>query len=556
MGADWRESAKGVRMTPELARIQALPRRKPEWKENPYAFTTTHPLCRGCLLCSSGQPRLFPAQAAALKEAAELRGLISMQGVGCGKTLVALLLPTVLDAKKTVILVDPALKPQMIERDIPYYSKHFDIRCSRIEIVAYSELSSASKADVLERLAPDLVVADECHRLKSINSARTKRFVRYMQEHPECAFVGLSGTLISRSILDYAHFFELALRKKSPLPNRYGDLHEWAAAIDDNPQSFPIAPGKLLSFCEEGEDLKSGFRRRIIETPGVITTPEQPLGTSLVLLARTPSDDAIDAALAKLSKLWVWDGEEIEDVIAFNRIARQLSLGFYYRWVWPNDKPDLEWLEARANWHRAVRKFLRNRSKPGMDSPLLLARAAESGVWKSSAWGPWSRVSIRRPPPVEAVWLSDRLIEDALEWCAKERGIVFYEHQAFGERLAERGSLPLFGGGEQASQDILKASPDKMPVIVCSQHAHGTGKNLQQYSNLLVTSPPSGAVAWEQIVGRVHRPGQLADTVYVSTYLHTEVFRKALEGAFNNARFLEGINGNRMKLLYADRVWV
>ncbi len=553
MRPDWREQAKGVQMTPELARILALPRRQPKWYNG--GGYDRESGCAGCKLCENDQPSLFPSQYAALEEAKRVGGLVSMQGVGCGKSLVAALLPTALESKRTIIMVDPALKPQM-QSDLKLYGLHFAVRENVIDVVAYSELSSSNGADILDRTQPDLIVADEAHRLRSKQSARTKRFLRYMKAHPKCRFVALSGTLISRSILDYAHFFDLALGDRSPLPGKYGDLHDWAAAIDENPVAFPIAPGKLLLLCDEGEDLRSGYRRRIVETPGVISTPESELGVSLVIHGRTPPPDpVIESALRHLERYWEWDGEEIEDVLAFQRIARQLSLGFHYRWVWPNGSPDLEWLEARAEWHREVRKFLRYNSKPGLDSPGLLERAAEDGVWKPRAWNAWSRVRMRPIPPTQAVWLSKSVVFDTVKWCADVgSGIVFYEHEAFGAEVAGEGRFRLYGGGEEASEDLLRVSEKINPIVVCSQHAHGTGKNLQMYDKMLLVAPPPGALAWEQIVGRIHRPGQKADCVEVTTYAHSKVFKKALTSAEKNGRFLESVNGNKMKIVYANKV--
>ena len=92
---------------------------------------------------------------------------------------------------------------------------------------------------MLDRLQPELIIADECHSLKDGGAARTKRFLRYMRAHPTTIFLGLSGTVASKSLKDFWHLIKLALREKSPLPIRWPVLDKWAAALDPGETSAP-----------------------------------------------------------------------------------------------------------------------------------------------------------------------------------------------------------------------------------------------------------------------------------------------------------------------------
>lgn len=572
----------GVGKTAEWRRIEGLPLRDlteaiPDLTE---LWRIENSGCAGCELCRKGSPSLRSIQSLALLQAEACGGLFGPIGVGHGKSLCALLLPDALEAQRAVILTKPRLKTQLTKVDIPRYAKHFKLPIDRITVVAYSELSIASGTDILERLQPDLIVADEAHSLRHKASARTKRFLRYMKAHPQTKFCALSGTMATRSIRDYQHLLELALGAGSPLPGTYYELQDWARVLDsEQPEgTMPMRAGALLDLC--GADVRLAesqiqvdqgqtdsleaeksvarrvYRRRLTESFGVVATEEGSVDCSLVISRReVVVPDVIKKALKTLRETWSIEGEELQDAKDIARIAKQLACGFYYRWVWPNGVKDFEWLDARAAWHKEVRHVLTYRSRPGLDSPMLVARAAERGEIASVAWDPWKQVRARyKPhPAVEAVWLSDFLVNDVVNWLAKctadAPGIVWYSHDAFGVELERRG-LSVFGPG--AAGDRIVES--RLPGVVASIEAHKEGKNLQQFSRNLIMVPPANGTAFEQLIGRSHRPGQLADEVSVDVMLHDPSLVGAWEQALEDARFVEETQGSKQKLLYAERI--
>jgi len=198
-----------------------------------------------------------------------------------------------------------------------------------------------------------------------------------------------------------------------------------------------------------------------------------------------------------------------------------------------------------------VRHVLRYMSRPGLDSPLLVARAAVAGVINSEALLPWKEVRDRwRPhPPVEAVWLHDFLVQDIVEWTQKldAPGICWYEHDALGTALSAH--MPVFGPGEQG--DAISTFDGQF--CAASIRAHGDGKNLQRFSRNLITTPPANGTSWEQVLGRTHRPGQMADEVEVEVYLHDESLLEAIWKAVEDAQFVEDSQGQPQKLLFADK---
>jgi len=568
----------GVQKTPELARILSLPRRKLDLDAGTVdgqpildlnsLYVTNPGKCEKyprCPVCISGSAGLWPTQSAALVEAERAWGLFAPMGVGSGKSLVSLLLPDVFDAKRAVLLVPSSLKNQLITRDFADYGRHFRLPLDRIRVVSYDELSIATGAFVLDRIEPDLIVADEVHNIARTNAARTRRFIRYLQAHPGTRFCGMSGTITKRSLRDMSHLCEIALRHNSPLPYRWSDLQEWADALD--PIKDPIPIGALKVFIdpkdprlgrgpdEERQAAREGFRKRLVETPGVVATSESWEGASLVITALRPSvPKPVQQAITTLFGTWEVGGEEIEEKMRLIEIARQLAVGFYYKWVWPNDVPDHEWLEARAAWHKCVR-FILQRSRAGMDSPLLVARAVEAGRVDSEearlAWAAWKHVKDRPPPPVEPVWIDDFAVREAVEWAKRqsEPCIIWYSHTAVGDALSDY-NLPVYDSGMDAGE----ADPSREPVIVCSIRAQGTGKNLQRYARSLVIEPPASGAVMEQLLGRTHRPGQQSDEVNYEMFAHTPELEEALLRAVADALYVQQTQGQRQKLLVARRV--
>jgi hypothetical protein len=497
-------------------------------------------------------------------------------GIVVHNTLVSLLVGVAMKARKIVLLVPPQLRTQLLEQDIPMLDKHWKLPLDRLRVVAYSQLSSAVSHDILDVEKPDLIVSDEAHNLRHKQAARTKRFLRYMKEHPECRFVALSGTITSRSLRDYQHLAELSLQKNSPLPRNFRDLEDWALALDVT-RKDPMPPGALLQFCTDEElqaiqanmalphqaqvHVRHAFRRRLVETQGVVATEESALGTSLVITGLHPPVPAeIQLLLKHLYKHWEIDDDELIDALAVTRVANQLSAGFHYRWVWPNGIKDVEWLEARKAWNRELRDILKM-SKRGLDSPMLVVAAIKRGEFQSGTWESWAAVKDRfdPEPPREAVWHNKFLVQEAIRWgkdtCTKaEPGIIWYLHDEFGREVAKEGGFPFYGPGIKASEELARVKVKETPIIVASLRAHGTGKNLQMFSRNLFTTPPAGGKDWEQTIARTHRPGQEADEVAVDVYLHTQSHTNNFWSAIRDAKYIEQTQGQKQKLLYARKL--
>lgn len=594
---DWQASAPDwttkppVRASPDLLRVVDLPRRPVTGdgsaREKALVELMTKrmalPEGRPCRCAALGRDcirRLRPAQAWALYEIGVRAGLLGCIGVGHGKTALDLLTPLVMpDCKLAVLLVPPGLVDQLVA-EYELLGQHFRVPSLVIQdgrgrhwqvegapvlhVLPYSRLSRSDSTVALELLQPDTVIADECDQLRNREAARTKRLLRLFESKPETRFCGWTGSMTDNSITDYAHLSALALRGGSPLPLEPDVVDDWARALDAS--DWPAPAGALMALCAPGEHVRQGFHRRLVETEGVVSTSAPSLDGVEIEIAERPAPSVpkmVQEALDALRATWMRpDGEELVEAMAVARSACELACGFYYRWIFPRGESValiLEWLEARKQWNKELRTKLR-RSEAHLDSPELCAKAAARAwgqvenadpslpLWKAETWVRWSKVKGQVRPETEAVRLDPYLAEDAVEWARQHRGIVWYQNRAFGEWVAEIGGLPLHTGGKDAGLKINAERGDRS--IVASIDSHGRGRDLLQYkfADQLVAQPPVSGSRWEQLLGRLHRPGQKAEIVRAWFYRHTPELEDHVDEALARALYVDQTLGSAQKL--------
>lgn len=522
--------------------------------------------------------RLRLAQAWALYEIGIVGGLLGPIGVGHGKTMLDVLAALAFrDCRVAVLLLPPGLVTQLIS-DYDLTSQHFRVPqlmvhgaksisvkvpgAPVLHVYPYSRLSNAEATEFLEKLRPDVVIADEVHNLRHADAVRTSRVMRYFSKHPECRFAGWSGSITDSSIKDYAHISALALREGSPLPLDPEVAEDWARALD--PSENPAPPGALLGICYPGEHIHSGYHRRLAETVGVVSTTEPSVDCRLVIgeLDAPEVPYEVEEALRLLRGEWVRpDGEELVEALAVNRCALELACGFYYRWKFPRgESRELieEWLDARKEWRRELR-FKLTRREPHLDSPELCANAAARAwrdvpvnpnlpTWEARTWPRWRDIRDQVRPETESIRLHPYLAEHAAEWATENRGIVWYAKSAFGEWVSELSGLPLYGGGDNAAAMIKRERGDRS--IIASIKAHGTGRDGLQFlfRDQLIANPSSSSSQWEQLLGRLHRTGQKASEVRARFYMHTDEMRAHVSTALLRANYVGTTIGSNQKI--------
>jgi len=526
----------------ELRRIIALPRRQLDLEES-FELKQSQCSCaknrRECLRA------LHPIQATALSEAAREGGLFAPIAVGAGKTLLGLLLPLALQVERTVYLC-LAGQEEQIRREHAWAAEHVmvpPLGPRGLSIVSYHVLSRPESTRLLFDLRPDLIIADEAHKLRHRSSVTTRRVLLYLAEHERTKMVAWSGTLTSRSLADYAHLGAMTLRDLSPFPVRPDVVSDWATVLDEG--AFE-APGMLQQLCRKGESVRQGFHRRMIETPGVVYSQER--AEALPRLSfewRALSiPGAVSEAYEGVLRSWERpDGEELVDAVEHWRVLNQVACGYYYSWDFGDADPELviAWRAARKAWHRELRELLK-RPQPGRDSPALVERAIARGEVVSESWSVWRAVALKVNPMTVTTWIDDYLIRDAKRFAAGPPAIVWYQGSAIGSELSD--AMPVYDD-QGALIDAIETLGHQS--IALSIDACGTGVDgLQRaFTRQLVATPLQSGAKWEQLIGRTHRHGQRSSvTVYVYDRDTNQI-----EQAKGEARYIQETMGISQKLL-------
>jgi hypothetical protein len=542
-----------VAHTAEFQRVASLPRRA--WAIEDLALLSDE--LTSLLKAPGGTQRLRPVQALALRDIGVERGLFGPIGVGDGKTLVTLLAPAVVPCERPMLLTPGGLI-EKTQRDRLALSRNWRIPTS-LRLFSYDLLGRVNAADELNNFRPDLIICDEVHRLKNKRAAVTRRVARYMHDFPETMFVGLSGSIMDKSLTEFAHIMCWALKLGAPIPTAPEEIEEWAEALDHGVD--PMArrrAGALLEFAEPSNEpehvrARKGFCRRMVETPGVVATigSGEHVDCSIYLKGiMHPVAGATEAAFRKLREEWrTPDDWELMYAIEVHQHAQELQLGLYYTW---NPRPPIDWYNARQAWHRFVRQTIaRSRT---YDSELHVANACDAGKLPSEELTRWREVRDTFVPNIVPVWCDDSALQVCKDWAHKP-GIIWTEHRFFAERLSQFANLEYYGAGGFSAAGRYIEDEKSTHCIIASIDANREGKNLQKlWSRNLIASPPGNATWWEQTIARTHRTGQEADEVIVDVLLGCRENFDAVSGALEKAAAIQDTTGKKQKLLLADRL--
>jgi hypothetical protein len=470
----------------------------------------------------------------------------------------------VFDAQRSVLLLPSSVRKQF-EDDLFDWSLEYKFRTPHI--LTYHELSRPEGTAVLRQLNPDLIMADEAQNLRHASAARTKRFLRYMDQNPDTRFVAMSGTLTGSALSDYAHLCKLALRQYCPLPRDERNLKLWGAVLNAEGEADDLAWQALAPLCpaaakmgaeaksldterQARSSLRRAYQQRFASCPGVVTTDRSSCEARLVLRAEYPeTKDEVREALNLLkSEYMLPNGDEVVDALHFHRALGQLSCGFYYVWDWPDDLVDDEWLEARKAWWSGCRWYLTRFSREGCDSPFLVEEYVREHKRPPALWDAlqtWDEQRHKDPPPTRPVWIDYGPVLSALEWAkARDRCFIWYQSKAVGDMLHQFG-LPVYGAGSTAPTEDVPRAALSIPV-------YHKGHNMQAWADQLIMEPPPNAAVWEQLLGRMHRAGQTADAVHASINQHTWPLRDRMERARSRALYIQEVTGQPQKLLEAE----
>jgi hypothetical protein len=380
-------------------------------------------------------------------------------------------------------------------------------------------------------------------------------------------FVGLSGTTMRKSFRDFAHIARWALRENAPVPASEYEVDQWADAIDEKVGELDRKePGALSALCPEVDppptlaQLREGFRRRLLETPGVIaavSTTDEVEAAIHIKPIKYELKPEMDEHFRRLRKLAVTPGDwSLSEAVDIWRHARELALGLYYRW---SPYPPDDWREARKEWSAFVRNAISRHHK--LDSELQVTQACDAGLLPSDELEAW-RYERDRPRPefdnkkftyeTVPVWIDDSALNVVANWMAKRPGVVWVEHGFFGEALAKLTGAPYFRRKGFDAQRRSISDPALTPwlkerSVILSRKANSEGLNIQdKWDRMLFTTPNEGADVLHQAIARLHRDGFEGDVAE-----HHRAIVKAQE----MAAVIRDTMGGTNKLLQAEIDW-
>jgi hypothetical protein len=475
-------------------------------------------------------------------------------------TLTTLLAPYVCESYRPLLLV-PANLREKTRLDMRFYRPHWEI-ARNISVLSYEALSRKKQQHYLNITKPDLILCDEAHKLKSTQAAATKRLKRYLHENPGTKVAFLSGTLTNRSLKDYWHLVRWALPPEYvPMPLEYPELEMWALALDEKVQAGSrIRPGALEHLCNDEERtlfkkeplraVRRAYGRRLVDTPGIVSTKETFSGSALSINPMPLEvPKIVQDAFTLLRTDWMLpDGQPISDGHIAAKHAKELALGFFYKW---DPRPPEVWLERRQAWCAFVRKTLAHNQRD-LDTEEQVKDAVLQGLYERDVYDAWAEVRDTFEIRVVPVWLDDFALMAAADWMQNKGGIVWVYHTAFGHRLSKMTGVPYYGeGGFTKAGKYIEQHPAGKPLIA-SISANKEGKNLQAWNQNLITNPMSSGKWWEQVIGRTHREGQKEPEVVFDVFGSCLEHYQAYYRAVGDAIYVQDSTPQIQKLLFAE----
>lgn len=586
---------------------------------------------KATLLPSAEFSSLLKTQSAAIIAYLMLGGLFGYIGVGKGKALISFACASAAYRKglrKILLLVPPKLVTQTVDKVLPELRRQISINfpvhviagkskaqrqkiCqydSGVFIMAWSQLSITDTDELLTKIAPQLIIADEAHNLSNKSSSRFKRVNRYMVQNQETEFVALSGTMGKKSLKDYYHLMKWALKDNCPMPESLRELENWCTVLDttfnEYTSDMTLEPMRLWAQRNSKESIDrniSGFRKsynyRLATTQGVVfAVGNDDLGTSIMFSnepATVPEDYPGMQELLKLRKdLHDLDkspsGDSIDYAIHKFRYDYELSAGMYNSLIWPSvericqkrsisesEAEDLleksiDYHKCLQEYHKAVRKWLDENACEGLDTPMLLGHSMYQHQSKFVGEGLFKAWTLKNSFDFEgrlerdskAVRVCDYKIKAALKWAKElkrkpnEGALIWWQRQEVGkwayEVFKEAGVDVVLADASQQGNQIINNDKNYNKIILASVTAYREGLNLQkQIPFMYFLQFPREAHFVEQATGRNHRTGCPYDELVYTTNFTLDFDHQMFSAVLADALFQHQA-GSPSRLIYGD----
>lgn len=464
-------------------------------------------------------------------------------------TIISFLLPLVLNLPPwECALLIPAHLREKTRLDFAAYARDWQVAMPKL--VSYQGVGANDKA-LPHNVPLKLIIADEAWMLFNRKSNRWRRIEEYLERHPQCRFVALSGTFIHRDLRETSHILQWSLRDYSPVPrwSEYGALDSWHSALSENVEpEKALKPGPLLELTpgpHTGEDdrakARGAFKLRCNWTPGLVSTDHDLPDCTIEVRAVCPPVDVTEDLNMLFAMLRQWktpNGDEIVTSVDMWRHASTLVCGYINRWT---VKPPDDWMAARTAWKRLARYEIKNNGKRlRLFSERDVARAVDRAIigsvaisdtemWESKEiLNTWRLIEPSYKPVSQAVWFSYSMLDWVAEWIRTHpHGLVWTAGRPFGFAMEARHRIPYFHSGAKSSAGkhmSAHTGPAILAIKSCS-----TGLNLQWYrDNLIVGHTAKGGP--QQLIGRTARTGQRSQIVSVDW---VAACREQLEGIWS-----------------------
>lgn len=549
-----------VRKTEDFDRVCSLPRRTITRADAEAAARELTPI----LKMPRANVSLLPWQGAALAEARRLRledhpgmgGMLLGYPVGTGKTMIYELLPhpEILDAKRAVLILPAGLRGKT-NADRRSYLGRWQLPARCPTIITREELALESRRDLLNRLAPTLIMIDEADTLSNHKSAAARRIERYLgtDAGASCRVVVGTGTLSRKSILGYWHMLRWCLREGAPVPLARSEATMWAAAIDHKPpkgtgmRPLPGAMGSSVSSA------RAWYRERLAQTDGVILVDEDSAGDVPLTIETTwaPEDPILNDVFEQfLTKFEVPGGDVITDPLSRWRLDRWLGSGLHEPYVVP---PPEVWRIAQRTFAGFVRDTIDHPPRRGH----VCDTAGEVVRWYPDAFEvtDWFDIKDTFAGVTRTDWLSDSVLKWCAEWI-KSRPLpstVWCGVVEFAERLAQVTDLPYYGAKGKTMNTMAPGlyAADPKRSLIASWNAGLRGYNMQPWEEHLGVQPPQSAKDLEQLIGRAHRQGRKTPVKW-TILLTSGGTADSFEETIGEASFARDTASHTQKILRAE----
>lgn len=619
----------------EIARILALPvQGAPDdaWTEQ-----ASRQLCSAEAWTMPGFRGLFPEQAFGLSTYAQTGTLVGIIGAGGGKTVLAYGCANIgwqnFGRRKILILTTNSVYEQFVRQGREEARKILGVSLPMVDLygvfgarhskakrlsmvrqhseggvftMPYSFLSQRWSEELLMEIQPDLVIADEAHKLRNIETAAgPPRLFRAMQAYQDrtkdrAHFLPMSGTLTERGLFDCWRLFAMAMGDHSPLPIQKAAADEVGELVDASPDEvvqITQVGGSLLSWAEKSvppaEDkpytrdqvgVRRSMQARIVNTPGVVRSKGALAPSELIVKIHDGQfrpDAVTDSHMESIDVGIAPNGDEIDFALHSYKWRVEVTSGFYNDLYWDEEKWEPSALERakehhelRQEYYKLQRGWLQYNRRPGMDSPWLLQghfTRFKSGEEKLQcdlevyqAWNDMKNAEFEGMPErsKRPVWFSDHRLLNvtamAMESIQRSQSVLLWcKHNSFRERLVEflsHNGLPVVDC-PSGSAHLLPKFPDtpkKPTVYVLMQRGYAEGLNLQHGWIQGFAEWARGASLAEQCIARQHRNKQPSDVCEVHTFHESEFDRQLMAATITNSAYAVQTFGTRQRLMVAS----